>query len=179
VQHVADPETFTVGTDDIDVYQFAGAGAITAGTNISVSGNEVSVIAAPTFTDKVTVSANGIEFSDGTIQTEAGVPSLTNFTEKTSSYTLDTLDHKDNVVEMNSGTAVTFTIPTDANLSWPVGASMDIFQTGAGQVTVNVADGGTTTLNFTPGNKLRTQWSSATIMKRGANSWVLYGDLTA
>jgi hypothetical protein len=177
VQHVADPETFTVGTDDIDVYQFAGAGAITAGTNISVSGNEVSVIAAPTFTDKVTVSANGIEFSDGTIQTEAGVPSLTAFTEKTASYTLDTLDHKDNVVEMNSGSALTFTIPTNATLAWPIGASMDIIQTGAGQVTIaNAID---VTLNFTPGNKLRTQWSSCTIMKRGADSWILYGDLTA
>lgn len=178
VLHVDDPDTFVVGTDDIDAFQFAGAGSVTAGTNISVSGTQVSVVDAPTFAGTVDASAAGVAFSDGT-QTQAGVPSLTAFVEKTASYTLDTLDHKDNVVEMNSASAVVFTIPTDATLSWPVGASMDIFQTGAGQVTIAVADGGTTTLNFTPGNKLRTQWSSATIMKRGANNWVLYGDLTA
>ena len=176
VLHVDDPSTFTVGTDDIDVYQFAGAGAVTAGTNIEVSGTQVSVVSNPTFANVVTASS-GVEFSDGTVQTSAGVPSLTSFTEKTASYTLDTLDHQDNVVEMNSASATTFTIPTDAALAWPVGASMDIFQMGSGQVTV-AGDTGVTVL-FTPGNKLRTQYSSCTIMKRGANSWVLYGDLTA
>jgi hypothetical protein len=176
VQHVDDPATFTVGTDDIFVFQFAGAGTITAGTNISVNGNQVSVVADPTFANVVTVSA-GVKFADNTIQTSAGVPSLTEFTEKTSSYTLDTLDHKDNVVEMNSSSPLTFTIPTNATLAWPVGASMDILQTGTGQVTIANAVG--VTLNSTPGNKLRTRWSSCTIMKRGADSWIVYGDLTA
>jgi hypothetical protein len=56
VQHVDDPSTFTVGTDDIDVFQFSGAGAITAGTNITVSGNQVSVVNNPTFSEVVTTS---------------------------------------------------------------------------------------------------------------------------
>lgn len=166
-----------IGTDAINFTQFSGAGSVTAGSNIDVTGTQVSVVAAPIFTDKVTLSANGIQFSDGTIQTEAGVPSLTEFTEKTTSYQLDTLAHKDNVVEMNSAAAVTFTIPLGSTLSWPVGASMDILQTGAGQVTIAIEAGGT--LNFTPGNKLRTQYSSCTIMKRGIDSWILFGDLTA
>jgi hypothetical protein len=174
VQHVDDPATFTVGTDDIDVYQFAGAGSITAGTNISVSGSQVSVIDAPAFSGVIDASASGVEFSDG-IQTQVGVASLTTFSQKTDSYTLDTLTHKDNVVEMNSGSATTFTIPTNAALAWPIGGSMDIFQTGAGEVTI-AASGGVT-LNGTPGFKLRTQWSSATILKRGTDSWVVYGDL--
>jgi len=122
------------------------------------------------------LTAAGVVFTDGT-QTKAGVPSLTEFAEKTASYTLDTLDHQDNIVEMNSASATTFTIPTDAALAWPVGASMDIFQTGAGQVTISGDTG--VTVNYTPGNKLRTQWSSATILKRASNSWVIYGDLTA
>lgn len=92
-------------------------------------------------------------------------------------YTLDTLDHQDNIVEMNSSSAVTFTIPTDAALAWPVGASMDIFAAGTGEVTIAGDDG--VTVNATPGLILRTQWSSATILKRGANSWVVYGDLKA
>jgi hypothetical protein len=176
VQHVADPATFTVGTDSISVYQFAGAGAVTAGTNVSVSGNQVSVVDAPVFTGIVDASAAGVEFSDG-VQTQAGVPSLTTFVEKTASYQLDTLDHKDNVVEMNMSTAGTFTVPLDATLAWPVGASVDIFATGTGAITIEAEAG--VTLNATPGLVLRTQWSSATIMKRGANNWVVYGDLKA
>jgi len=132
--------------------------------------------AASVTADDVTAS-NAVIFADNTIQTSAGVPSLTGFTEKTASYTLDTLDHQDNVVEMNSASAMTFTIPTNTALAWPVGASMDIIQTGAGQVTISPDSG--VTLNYTPGNKLRTQWSSCTIMKRATDSWIVYGDLTA
>ena len=176
VQHVDDPATFTVGTDDIDVYQFAGAGSVTAGTNVSVDGNQVSVIDAPVFTGIVDASAAGVEFSDG-VQTKAGVPSLTTFVEKTADYTLDTLAHQDSIIEMNSTSPMTFTIPTDAALAWPIGASMDIFQTNTGEVTIAASAG--VTLNRTPGSKLRTQWSSATILKRGTDSWILYGDLKA
>jgi hypothetical protein len=43
IQVVADPATFVVGTDNIDVFQFSGSGTITAGTGITVSGNEVSI----------------------------------------------------------------------------------------------------------------------------------------
>lgn len=179
VAYVDDPDTFTVGTDDIDFSQFSGAGTVTAGTNIDVNGQQVSLVADPTLSDATitNLDVTNATFADGTVQTSAGVPSLTSFTEKTASYTLDTLDHQDNVVEVNSSSATTFTIPTDAALSWPVGASMDIFQLGTGQVTIE-GDSGVTVL-FTPGNKLRTQYSSCTIMKRAANSWVLYGDLTA
>jgi hypothetical protein len=176
VQHVTDPATFTVGTDPIFVYQFAGAGSVTAGTNVSVDGNQVSVVDSPVFSGTVDASAAGVEFSDGT-QTQVGVPSITSFSQKTASYQLDTLAHKDNVVEMNMSTAGTFTVPLDATLAWPVGASMDIFATGTGQITIAGEAG--VTLNSTPGLKLRTQWSSATIMKRAANNWVVYGDLKA
>jgi hypothetical protein len=57
IQVVENPATFVVGTDSIDVFQFSGAGTVTAGTNISVSGNQVSVVAGPTFSE--TVAADG------------------------------------------------------------------------------------------------------------------------
>jgi archaellum component FlaC len=122
------------------------------------------------------IEADGVVFSDGT-QTKMGVASLTEFVEKTASYTLDDLDLRDGVVEMNSASATTFTIPTNSTLAWPVGASMDILGTGAGLVTI-AGDAGVT-VNSTPGLKLRTQWSSATILKRAENSWIVYGDLKA
>jgi hypothetical protein len=43
----------------------------------------------------------------------------------------------------------------------------------SGTITGNV------TINGTPGLKLRTQYSSATLIKRGSNRWVALGDLTA
>ena len=56
---------------------------------------------------------------------------------------------------------------------------MDILQTGVGEVSIAAVTPGTTTVNATPGLKLRTRWSSATIFKRAANTWVVYGDLKA
>ncbi len=177
---VVENEVTTVGTDAVLWLQFSGAGTITAGNNISVSGTQVSVVSSPTFTNVVanTITANtGFRFADNTVQTSAGVPSLTQFVEKTSNFTLDSLVLIDEVLEVNSSSATTITIPANADLAWPVGASMDILQTNTGQVTVAGAAG--VTVNATPGLKLRTRWSSCTIMKRATNTWIVYGDLTA
>jgi hypothetical protein len=166
----------TIGTDDIEFTQFSGAGLITAGTNISVSGNQISVISNPTFSGLVTASASGVAFSDGT-QTKEGVPSRTPIIQKTDSYTLSALTERDSLIEMGKATAQTLTVPTNATVAWPVGTSISILQTGAGQVTVAGAVG--VTINATPGLKLRAQWSSATLLKRATDTWVLFGDLSA
>ena len=163
----------TVGTDNIEFTQFSGAGTITAGTNISVSGGQVSVVNDPTFSGVVTASS-GVAFSDGT-QTKEGVPSRTPIIQKTDSYTLSALTERDNVIEMGKATAQTLTIPTNATVAYPVGTSIDVLQVGSGQITI-AGDTGVT-VNATPGLKLRTQWSSATLFKRAENSWVVYGDL--
>lgn len=123
------------------------------------------------------IEVSTVTFGDGSIQTKAGVPSQTSFVYKTESYTLDSLSLADNIIEVSSSSATTITIPLDSSINYPVGTSMDILQTGSGQVTI-AATGGVT-LNGTPGFKLRTQWSSATILKRAANTWIVYGDLSA
>ena len=133
-------------------------------------------LASPTFTGTVTVAAAGVAFTDGT-QTKEGVPSRTTFSQKTASYTLSSLTERDSMIEMGSASAITLTVPTNATVAWPVGTSIDILQTGAGQVTV--AGAGGVTVNATPGLKLRAQWSSATLIKRATDTWVLVGDLSA
>jgi hypothetical protein len=168
IQVVADPATFTVGTDDIDVFQFSGSGTITAGTNISVSGNEVSVVATP--------SLSGVTFTDGT-QTKEGVPSRTPIISKTENYTLTNLSERDSLIEVNSTSPVTITIPTNSAVAFPVGTTLDILGVNTGLITI-AGDSGVT-VNATPGLKLRTQWSSCTLFKRGENAWVVYGDLKA
>lgn len=165
----------TVGTDDIEFSQFAGSGTVTAGTNISVSGNQVSVVNSPTFSGAITASA-GVTFSDGT-QTLEGVPSRTPIIQKTDSYTLSSLTERDNLIEMGKATAQTLTIPANSSVAYPVGTSIDVLQTGAGQVTIAGAVG--VTVNATPGLKLRAQWSSATLFKRATDTWIVMGDLSA
>jgi hypothetical protein len=133
-------------------------------------------LASPTFTGTVTLPAAGIVFTDGT-QAKEGVPSRTPIIQKTDSYTLSALTERDSLIEMGKATAQTVTIPTNASVAYPIGTSIDILQTGAGQVTI--AGAGGVTVNSTPGLKLRTQWSSATLFKRAENTWVVFGDLTA
>lgn len=122
------------------------------------------------------VEVAGVVFSDGT-QSKEGVPSRTPIVQKTDSYTLSALTERDSLIEVNKASGTTVTIPTDATLNFPVGTSIDILQTGAGQVTI--AGAGGVTVNATPGLKLRAQWSSATLFKRAANTWVVMGDLSA
>jgi hypothetical protein len=133
-------------------------------------------LADPTFTGTVTVGAAGVAFTDGT-QTKEGVPSRTPISQKSAAYTLSALTERDNLIEVSSASAVAVTIPTDATLNYPIGTSIDILQTGVGQVSIAGASG--VTVNATPGLKLRTQWSSASLLKRAANTWIVMGDLTA
>jgi hypothetical protein len=114
-----------------------------------------------------------------TVTTNLGlkVDSLTPISQKTASYTLSSLTERDDLIEMGSASALTLTIPPASAVDYPVGTSIDILQTGAGQVTI--AAGAGVTVNATPGLKLRTTWSSCTLFKRAQNTWVVYGDLTA
>jgi hypothetical protein len=172
---VVENEVTTVGTDAVLWAQFSGVGTVTAGTNISVSGLQVSVVNDPTFSGVVTASS-GVAFSDGT-QTKVGVPSITTISQKTDSYTLASLTERDTIIEINKLTGTTLTIPADGTVNYPVGTTLDIIQTGSGQVTIAGAVG--VTVNATPGLKLRTQWSSATLLKRASNTWLAFGDLSA
>ena len=121
-------------------------------------------------------ATSGVAFSDGT-QTKQGVPSQTAIVSKTADYTLSALTERDSLIEVNSASAVTITVPPASSVNYPVGTSIDILRVGAGAVTV--AAGAGVTLNYTPGNKLRAQWSGATLFKRASDSWVVYGDLSA
>ncbi len=90
------------------------------------------------------------------------------------------LTDKDKFLELSNGTtAGTFYINVDASVNFPIGTQINLIQIATGQITVAATTPGTTTINGTPGLKLRTQWSAATLIKRAANTWVLVGDLIA
>jgi hypothetical protein len=81
------------------------------------------------------------------------------------------------MIEINNAGANNLTVPLNATVPYPIGTQLTILQTGAGQTTI-VATGGVT-INATPGLKLRAQWSSASLIKRGTDTWVAIGDLLA
>ena len=92
---------------------------------------------------------------------------------KTANYTLLSSD-VNKLITVTSSTAVTITIP---NGVFSVGQQINVTSLGAGLVTI-ISDG-TTTLTSTPGNILRTQYSSATIICTATNTFLIVGDLSA
>jgi hypothetical protein len=167
--------TITIGTTDINYAQFNASEAVIAGTNITKNGATIAVENAPTFSGVITASS-GVAFSDGT-QTKEGVPSRTPIIAKSASYTLSAESERDSLIEVDSSSAVTITIPTNSAVAFPIGTTLDILGVNTGLITI-AGDTGVT-VNATPGLKLRTQWSSCTLFKRATNSWVVYGDLKA
>lgn len=110
--------------------------------------------------------------NDGTYYQRIFTDTVTN--AQTSAYTL-TLADNGKMVEMNVASGNALTVPSNANVAFPVGTTLTILQTGAGQTTLTPQAG--VTINATPGLKLRAQWASATIIKRATDTWVALGDL--
>jgi hypothetical protein len=72
--------------------------------------------------------------------------------------------------------AYPLTVTVDSSTSMGVGQRIDFIQMGSGQVTVAAVG---VELNGTPGLKLRTQFSSASLFCTDVDTYVLVGDLTS
>lgn len=166
---------FNAALSDGDFATVAGTQTLTNKTLTSPSLTSPAMISPSVTSGALTLSASGVTFSDGTTQVSAGVPSITTITQRTASHTLGNLNERDTIIEISSASATTLTIPADATLNFPVGTTLDIIRTGSGAVAIAGASG--VTVNATPGLNLRAQWSSATLLKRAANTWLVYGDL--
>jgi hypothetical protein len=95
---------------------------------------------------------------------------------KTGSYTLTAAD-VGKVLVFNSASAVALNVPTDASVTWPVGASVDAVTIAAGMVTATPVTPGTTSVNGAPSKVTRATYSAFSLIKISPNSWVVVGDL--
>jgi hypothetical protein len=129
---------------------------------------------SPTVNDEFVVGGRTWRWT-GTFWEFVGVGSTLLIVEKTASHTL-VLSDKDKLIEMNSSSANDLIVPLNSSQEFPIGSQINILQTGTGQTTVAPVSGGVT-INATPGLKLRARWSSATLIKRAENVWVLAGDI--
>jgi hypothetical protein len=98
-------------------------------------------------------------------------------TQTGTTYTLVAGDAGD-LVTLNNAAAITLTVPLNSSVAFATGTQITIAQLGAGQVTVAGAAGVTVSASDSS-TKLRTQYSAATIIKTGTNSWILIGDIVA
>lgn len=129
--------------------------------------------------------------STAEVATLSGTQTLTNKTltapittlatnARTASYVL-TLSDQSKLIEINSSSSATLTVPLDSDVNFPVGTYIVVLQTGTGQIILDPALslGPFVTINATPGLKLRARWSMVTLIKRGTNLWIASGDLVA
>lgn len=173
VLSLTDAQTTTLGAATYQFYvQFTKAGA----TRSLIAG-ALSVMAAGwggTSSSSATVAATSIAV-DGQITGAQGQwdTAQTLNAQTGTSYSLLASD-AGKLVTLTNGSAITLTVPSGLGLA--TGQRIDLAQLGAGQVTV-AASG--TTVNATPGLKLRAQYSAASLIVTGTNTFLLVGDLSA
>jgi hypothetical protein len=88
-------------------------------------------------------------------------------------YTLVATD-LNKMVTLTNANPITLTVP---NGIFTTGQQINLAQLGLGQVEV-VSDG-TTTINASPGKKIRAQYAIATLICTASNTFLLVGDITA
>jgi len=104
------------------------------------------------------------------------------FNEQTgTTYTFVLADADNKLVTASNAAGQTYSIPTNATTAFPVGTQINLIQIGAGQVTVEAATSGTTTVVSTGATaaapKCRAQYSALTLVKRDTDSWYVIGDI--
>jgi hypothetical protein len=149
-------------------------------------------VTTPTFTLSTTSSTTSarmsydstnkkIQVGDGTNSLDYASSTLQFNAQTGTTYTLALTD-KDKLVTASNASAQTYSIPTNATTAFPVGTQINIIQIGAGQVTIQAASSGTTTVSSTGATstapKLRAQYSSATLIKASTDLWYVVGDIS-
>jgi hypothetical protein len=96
-------------------------------------------------------------------------------------YTFVLTDSNNTLVTASNASAQTYSIPTNATTAFPVGTQINLIQIGAGQVTVQAATSGTTTVLSNAATaaspKLRVQYSSSSCVKVATDTWYVIGDI--
>jgi hypothetical protein len=122
--------------------------------------------------DKIVVGdgSSTKEFTPNTIATNS---------QTGTTYTLALTD-RDKLVTLSNASAITLTVPLNSSVAFATGAVVNIQQTGAGAVTIQGAAGVTITSTGATATApvTRAQYSAASIIKTGTDSWTVIGDLS-
>lgn len=77
----------------------------------------------------------------------------------------------------NNSANITITIPTEANVGFPIGSQIDVIRSNS---NITIAGDTGIVVNSSAGTtpKIRVQWGACTLIKIAANSWTVIGDIT-
>lgn len=160
---------------------YTGAGdieGVTAGTGISGGGTSGTV------TVSIDTSVTADLSTAQTLTNKTLTAPIINLALNAQTGTTYTFALTDNgkLVTASNASAQTYSIPTNATTAFPIGTQINIIQIGAGQVTIQAASSGTTTVASTGGTatapKLRAQYSAATLVKASTDLWYVTGDIS-
>ena len=115
-----------------------------------------------------------------TLQTNASAYPTVAFNAQTgTTYTFALTDANNTVVSLSNASAITATVPPNSSVAFPVGAILQFFQGGAGQVTIAAGSGVTiTSIGATASApKTRIQYSACSAIQTSANNWLVLGDI--
>jgi hypothetical protein len=150
---------------------------VTAGTGLSGGGTTGTVTVSIDTTTTVDVST-AQTLTNKTLT--APIINLALNAQTGTTYTFALTDNGKLVTASNAG-AQTYSIPTNGTTAFPVGTQINIIGIGAGEVTIQAASSGTTTVASTGATatapKLRAQYSSATLIKASTDLWYVAGDI--
>lgn len=93
----------------------------------------------------------------------------------TGSHVID-LNDTGAIIEINSSSSQSVTIPTDASSNLNIGCIIEIVRIGTGSVTIN-SQTGVTILSPNSYNSISVRYGRIILRKRSANSWIINGDL--
>ena len=147
----------------------SGIQGLTGATGASgIQGNQGATGASGLIGPTGFVGGTGATGAQGSTSNSVSLSSTTN------SFTLS-LDLSGRFVEANSSSTITITVTTDAVVPFNTGDQITFMRVGTGAVTF--AGSGVTITSVESKLSLRAQYSVATLVKRGTNTWGLFGDL--
>jgi hypothetical protein len=187
VKHVLtsdDLTWFESNTSPVDSFGFSGSSSGT--TTVQASAVASGTLTLPAATDTLVGRATTDTLTNKTLTSPTlNTPTINdarqNLTLNAQIGTTYTLVLTDNgrLVTLNNAAAITVTVPTNASVAYATGAIINVQQIGAGQVTIQGDTGVTLTSTgataTTP--KTRAQYSAASIIKTGTDSWTVIGDI--
>jgi hypothetical protein len=125
--------------------------------------------------------AEGFPATTGDIFTAADYNGLVAFTvgaANTVDYTATISDAYQVLELMNKATAISFNIPSNASVAFPIGTVITVLNIGAGVCTIKAVTSGTTTVlsaGAVAAQPTLAQYKSAACIKTGTDTWYVVG----